>query len=268
MTTAALALPSPSRVGGVFGALIDAVLSPLRRLAMTPRQRRLNELFGPIIAEIGAPIRAAEDKDDLVALLDEAAVLPQLIAFELLAMQELAVEIEAFLDEPAGFEEEGLVTLFGEGCRREAHAMTRLMEVHFELLGKLDPGRVAASFPDSFDVVRDLACPPEMARAVTSGLRSEAALLALMDGLRSDITPWLRRQLAESAVNDRRRSITVLAALIGDEADATLERIDVKPAPLARWLDDYRAAQEAMGAQVDAARAGDRRPFAVAGEDG
>lgn len=267
MTSVALPCPPPSRVGGVFGALVDAILSPLRRLAMTPRQRRLNEVFGPIIIEIGAPILAAEDKADLVALLDEAAAMPQLLAFELLAMQELAVEIEAYLDEPEAFEEEGFVSLFGEGCRREAREMARLTEAHFDLLGKFDPARAAASLPDSVDVVRDLACPPEMARASMAGLRSEAAVLALMHALQADVAPWLRRCLAESAVDDRRRSLALLAAFVGDEAHLTLERVAVKPAPISRWLDEYRIARDALSVQVDAARAGHRRPFDVAGGD-
>lgn len=276
MTTVALPCPSPARVGGVFGALVDSILSSLRRLSMTPRQRRLADLFGPIIEEIGEPIRAAQDKQDLSDLLDEAAVMPQLLAFELLAAQELADEIDAFIDRPDDFDDDVFVPLFGEGCRAQAQEMARLFEVHFVLLGRLKPehraqppaDRFSVAHVDVFEAVRDLACPPDMARSLTAGLRAEAALLALMHGLRTGLPPWLRRALAESAVDDRRRATGILAALVGEQTGPLLGRVGIEPAPFARWSEEYRAAHEALTHQVEAARRGERLPFKVSGADG
>lgn len=255
--------------------IVDALLNPLRRrVRETPRQKRLRLRLEPLVEAVGGRLADAEDLADLADLLDIEALGPDLLGFEYIAITELADDLEeafAAIESEIDDTASALADVFGAPFTAEAHRMAALLSAHFHLLGLLLEADAFADFErfDPLSLAGDLACPPELSRAASAGLRSEAAFVGLLHGLDDGLDPWLRRALVESAVADRALALSFVGAIRPELSAEVLRPLGIEPAPLPRWLETYDTARAALDAQVTDAEAGRRRPFAPGpGDDG
>ncbi|MCA9537673.1 MAG: hypothetical protein KC620_02220 [Myxococcales bacterium] len=243
----------PNVLGRVVAFVADLLCAP----QITPAQRRMVHLFRYAAETVGRPILAAEDREHLDVLLDEAAEDTRLHHFEAILGAELSnfvAELEVHRGaEGLHIDERAFTEMFGDSFKPEARLLDRLMAVYVAALQQhflAAPQPNLDMLPDDLATLfRDIAFPPRARHAVLGGLRAEAALLAILDTKaepNAHVDPWLRRALVEAMIDGRRRHLALVAGLPSVTVDLT--GLGVVPLDMAEMSAQYEADRARLAA--------------------
>lgn len=266
MTTTTM--PQGETWGGLelLGRLAELLAKPVSWLFGRPKMARLQAVIELVNAEFSPAIMSAVDADDLQDIITDLANMP---AFDEVIQVLLAFPRGNFeqLDRPAVV---GLARSILEPAA-DAHRqdLARLLWAFHELtpkLPKVTTDDVEAFLSCSRSAAHDLACPPQLARALASPKRINVAMLALATTGGSAQPTWRVAALAEMLCDDLRLGLSLMVTDMprehAAEAEALLRSVGVEPAPMAEWTSEYEQNVAAIRKQIADAEAGNRRPFA------
>ncbi len=232
----------------------EALARPVVRFLSKSKVDGLVELITGITQRFVPELLAAEDADDLRDIVTNIALDPEFGAW----MHKLTtLKFDQFGN---GGREEAMGvarTVLYSAEPSDQHAIGRLLWAFNEITPLMRPD---ARLPPARLVARDLACPAEFAHALASPDRIAVEMLGLAVG---DHAPdWLVQALVDMLDADLRTMLSLAGACAQPEARHILDRFGLEPAPLQTWVDEYVHFGREIDRQVEAARAGQPRPFA------